>query len=260
MFPSSGPTAAANPYHANADRFGPPPRAISPALRAWAIQRYAAKIRWWVMIVVGVANMIGGVVFIAISLGSSAFGDPLGNTTNAQSQIDEAQRRTAQALQQAQSQSGASPMAQWQIQQAQQLTQQHFANAQQQAQGAVDSVASGFFWAGIGWVLLDFAVVGGLIAFFRARGARRGRALVSLLEQGSVALAYVQGNQMDWSIRVNGAPRRIVTLAVAGGAPVEIRTFDHGYADQFPQGATLDVLYHPAHTDVLTPVSAIPAL
>lgn len=43
-----------------------PARTISPELRAWAMQRFAPKLRWWVLAIVGGANMLRGVMFIAM--------------------------------------------------------------------------------------------------------------------------------------------------------------------------------------------------
>ncbi len=90
----------------------------------------------------------------------------------------------------------------------------------------------------------------------KARGARRGRQLLALLESGKVGAARVLSNQVDYSIEVNGAPRRIVTLAI-GGRAREIKTFDNHYASLFPQGEEIEVLYTANPSDLVFPVAAV---
>jgi hypothetical protein len=46
-------------------RLGLPPRQLSPALRGWALKRFAPRIRWWVLCTIAAATMLGGVSFIA---------------------------------------------------------------------------------------------------------------------------------------------------------------------------------------------------
>ena len=48
----------------SSNRSPPTARSLSPALRAWALRRFAPVIRTWVLVVVAVANMIGGVFFL----------------------------------------------------------------------------------------------------------------------------------------------------------------------------------------------------
>ena len=45
---------------------GPPPRQLSPAVRDWAVCYGAVRVRWWLLAIVGVANMLGGVMLITM--------------------------------------------------------------------------------------------------------------------------------------------------------------------------------------------------
>ena len=52
-------------------RLGPPPRQLSPALRGWALQRFAPRIGWRLPCMITAISMLGGVSFILTSLTST---------------------------------------------------------------------------------------------------------------------------------------------------------------------------------------------
>jgi hypothetical protein len=54
-----------------ASRLGPPPRQLSPALRGWAMKRFAPRIGWRLPCIVTAIAMLGGVSFVATSLTST---------------------------------------------------------------------------------------------------------------------------------------------------------------------------------------------
>lgn len=49
-------------------RFGPPPRRLSPALRGWALARFAPRIGWRLPCIVTAITLLGGVSFVETSL------------------------------------------------------------------------------------------------------------------------------------------------------------------------------------------------
>jgi len=177
-------------------------RLLSPALRAWALQRFAPAIRTWVLVVVGGANMIGGVAFLVAYFGSDSW---------------------------------------------------------RSASGQIESAPQWLLWTGIGWIAFDVGLTGGIVAFAKARGAKKGRQLLALLERGHIGLAEIVANRVDYSIRINGAPRRILALAV-DGRPMEIRTFDNNFADLFPAGEVIEVVYDESVPGMVFPTSQVPAI
>ena len=186
----------------SSNRSPPTARSLSPALRAWALRRFAPVIRTWVLVVVGVANMIGGVLFLVSYFFGTNFRGP-GNQ--------------------------------------------------------IETAPEWLLWMGIVWIVLDLGMVGGIVVFAKARGAKKGKQLLALLERGHVGYAQIVANQVDYSIRINGAPRRILALAVEG-RPMEIRTFDNNFANLFPEGEVIEVFYDKSIPGMVFPTSQVPAI
>ena len=112
---------------------------------------------------------------------------------------------------------------------------------------------------GIGWIVLDLGMVGGIVVFAKARGAKKGKQLLALLERGHIGHAQIVANQVDYSMRINGAPRRILALAIEG-RPMEIRTFDNNFANLFPEGEVIEVFYDESIPGMVFPTSQVPAI
>ena len=55
-------------------RLGPPPRQLSPALRGWAMKRFAPRIGWRLPCIITAITLLGGVSFIVTSLTSNEAG------------------------------------------------------------------------------------------------------------------------------------------------------------------------------------------
>jgi hypothetical protein len=223
-----------------------PIRSISPGLRAWALQRFAPKIRWWVVGIVGVANLMGGVILLLVH---SAMGGTLGS---ADQQFRSAHQQSMRAVQQAEQNPNLPPEA-----------RKRLADAERKIEGQGDSpFASATSWmvpAGIGWILFDIALVAGIVFFYKARGASKGKKLVTLLEYGSEYRARVLANTVDYSIQINGAPRRVVVLDI-GGQRLDLSTYDNNYANLFQQDTVINVLCHPSIPDLVFPTAQIPSV
>jgi len=226
-------------------RFGSPPRQLSPPLRDWALRHGAAKIRWWLLAIIGLANMLGGVMFITAYFGSRD------TYAQAEAQADSTGEGTRQHLQEMLAQPDLPAQARAAIVAAQ--------NRLAPVGHRNRSSAEWLLWGGLAWIAFDALLIGGIVAWAKARGARRGRQMLVLLESGRFGTARVLANQVDYSIQLNGAPRRLVALEI-GGQPRQIKTFDNNYANLFPQGALIEVLYASDPSGMVFPTAAIPVV
>lgn len=232
----------------SADRAPQTARSLSPALRQWALARFAPAFRIWVLVVVGVANMLGGVVFLAMYF---LWNHDVQPRAQGQSlvQIEQARHALIDIL----VRPGLAPDARKKITAA--LVELNPGRKPEDIEAAPEWL----LWGGIGWIAFDLAIVGGIVILTKARGAWKGRQLLALLERGQVGQAQVIANRVDYSIKVNGAPRRVVTLSVEG-RPMEIRTFDNNFANLFAEGDAIEVLYDERIPKMVFPTSQIPAL
>jgi hypothetical protein len=171
----------------------------------------------------------------------------------ADSALAQGNARSMKAIEEMQHQAGLPAEARRRLEEAQGKLLR--AAARQPARQAI----AWLLWAGIAWIGFDFALLAGIVLVVRSRGAAKGKKLLGLLERGQVASAQVVANQVDYSIRVNGAPRRIIVLAIAG-QQVELRTFDNNYANLFAPNATIEVLHDPGAPGLVFPTAEIPAL
>ena len=226
-------------------RLGGPPRQLSPELRFWAMQYGAVKFRWWLLAIIGVANMLGGVMFLSAYFASHE------SIVAANAKFDRMQADSRQKLDQLLKQPDLPDEARARIMEA--LHRLAGASHRKRSSG------EWLLWGGIAWIALDVVMIGGRVWYTKVRPARRGRQLLALLEFGNIGRAQVSANQVDYSIRINGAPQRIVTLVV-DGQQRQIKTFDNNYANLFPEGAVLEVLYASDASDLVFPVSGIPAI
>jgi hypothetical protein len=224
-----------------------PPRSLSPALRAWALQRFAPKLRLGVLLFVGLANMIGGVVFISVY-----FQNHHDDTATVAAQpIQDARRQALEDLERLAARPEVKPAERQQIRAAEQRLEN--------LPAASGKSTAWMLPAGVAWIAFDILLISGLIVFAKRRGAATGKRLLRLLEEGNVARARVLENRHDYSRQLNGAPRRVVMLEVDGQS-MQLATYDASFADLFPAQAVLEVLFHPAIPDFVLPTSQIPDL
>jgi hypothetical protein len=221
-----------------AQALGSPPRQLSPELRAWAVAEFMPRFRWGLFLFIGLGQLIGPGIMLSVFF----FGNALpsrSRAANAQAlaQIDRLERTS----------SNLPPQA-----------RQNLEDARQRLAGRVaKGQPTWLLWGGCGWLAFSTLFFGGILAFTRSRGAARGRKLVALLETGRFAAAQVAGNAVDYSLQVNGAPRRILDLVIEG-QPVRLKTFDNNYANLFQQGTSVEVLFDPSVPELVFPSSRLP--
>ena len=221
-----------------------PPRSLSPALRAWAMQRFAPKLRLGVLIFVGLANTIGGVVFLSVY-----FQNQRHPANSADDLVRDARRQSLERLEKLAARPEVKPAERERIKAAEARLQK--------LQAPIGRSTAWMLPAGVAWIALDLLLISGIIVFSKLRGAATGKRMLRLLEEGNVARARVLENQRDYSVQLNGAPRRVVTLDVDGQA-VKMVTFDVTLADLFPAETVVEVLFHSSIPDFAFPVSKIP--
>ena len=118
--------------------------------------------------------------------------------------------------------------------------------------------ARNMMWQTSGSVVGMFVlVIVAIIVVTKLLGKSKQKKRRFVLENGSVGNATIVANLIDYSLQINGAPRRTVQMQI-DGQPVEFSTFDHNFANLFPQGHTIEVVWHPQAPDATMPVSMLP--
>lgn len=220
-----------NETSAAARILGPAPRKLSPALEAFVGTRKAGSIRWWVL---------GFMVVILL-------GTLLPVVCTTQNALNYAQSTTPQYVMPNYPPGYQPPTT-------------PFGSPVQPGQ----PISTAFDWA----QGLMYKVVGGIVGTFvlvivviifvtKALGSNKRKKWRFVLENGKVTNATVTANLVDYSIQVNGAPRRVVQLQV-DGTHVEWGTFDHNFANLFVQGSTMEVVFTPQMPDTVLPTSMLP--
>lgn len=210
---------------------GPPPRTLTPALDAW-VGKAAGKTRWWLI------GLMVGILLLSVGVPMCYVNRTLDTV---QSQFPGVNMPMPMPQQ------GAWPGT----------VQTYNPYAPAQPTGAFDWARSmmyrttGSIVGMFIFVLLAIVVVTKLLG----KGKQKKRRFV--LENGAVANATVVANLIDYSIQINGAPRRTVQMQV-DGTPIEFSTFDHNFANLFPQGHSIEVIWHPQAPDATMPTSMLP--
>jgi len=222
------------PARSAAAILGPPPRKLSPALDAFAGKASAGKIRWWVL---------GLMLFILLV----CVGLPLyyvNNTLNTvQSQFPGVNMPMPMGPQ-------GQTMPGWPT-----TTYNPYAPAA--PVGAFDWARGMMFNVGGSIVGMFVFVIVVIIVVTKLLGKGKQKKRRFVLENGAVGNATVVANLIDYSIQINGAPRRTVQMQI-DGQPIEFSTWDHNFANLFPQGQTLEVVWHPQYPDATMPTAMLP--
>lgn len=227
-----------------AEILGPPPRKLSPALEAFCGSARAGRIRWWVL---------GLMLFILLV----CIGVPLYYVNN-----------TLDSVQSQFSSFGVPTTPGWPQQPTaypgMPQTPTAYPGMPQGWPVAQNPVASPFgfarnmMWQTSGSIVGTFVIVIiAIVVVTKLLGKSKQKKRRFVLENGTVGMATVVANLIDYSIQINGAPRRTVQMQV-DGVPAEFSTFDHNFANLFPQGQTLEVIWHPQSPDATMPTSMLP--
>lgn len=218
------------PGRSAAEILGPPPRKLPPALEAFAGKQGGSKIRWWVL---------GFMAFMLVL----TLGVPMCYMSNT---LDQVQQQIPGANM---------PMPMPGQYPGMPATYNPYAPAQ--PVGALDWARGLMFKVGGGIVGTFVFVIVAIIVVTKFLGKSKQKKRRFVLENGKVGNATVVANLIDYSIQINGAPRRTVQMQV-DGTPIEFSTFDHNFANLFPQGQTLEVIWHPQEPDATMPTSMLP--
>jgi hypothetical protein len=236
MFPSEHASSAAS-------ILGPPPRTLTPALDAFCGKASAGKIRWWVlgfMLLIVVPSVTVPMCYVNRTLDNVQSQFPMVNMPMPMPQGPVPGWPTVPG------QPTYNPMN----------PMNPYAPAAP-TMGAFDW-ARNMMWGVGGSIIGMFVfviVVIVLVMKLLGKGKQKKRRFV--LEHGQVGNATVMANLIDYSIQINGAPRRTVQMNIDGHA-VEFSTFDHNFANLFPQGETLEVVWHPQAPDATMPTAMLP--
>lgn len=227
------------PARSAASILGPPPRKLPPALDAFCGKASAGRIRWWVL---------GLMLFILLV----CVGLPLYYVSNTldtvQSQFPGVNMPMPMVGPQGQ------PIPGWPATTTPGVNPYAVANP---TVGAFDW-ARGMVWNVGGSIVGTFVfVIVVIIVVTKLLGKGKQKKRRFVLENGAVGNATVVANLIDYSIQINGAPRRTVQMQIDGHA-VEFSTWDHNFANLFPQGQTIEVVWHPQAPDATMPTSMLP--
>lgn len=229
----------ARPAGSAAAILGPAPRKLSPALDAFCGKARAGRINWWVL---------GIMLFILLV----CVGAPLYYMTNT---LDTVQQQFPGV-------NMPMPMPQgggWPTAPGVPTTYNPY-NPYAPATPTVGAFdwARGLVWKVSGSIVGTFVfVIVAIIVVTKLLGKGKQKKRRFVLENGNVGNATVVANLIDYSIQINGAPRRTVQMQI-DGQPVEFSTFDHNFANLFPQGQTIEVVWHPQAPDATMPTSMLP--
>jgi hypothetical protein len=211
---------------------GPPPRKLPPALEAFAGKQGGSKIRWWVL------GFMAFMLIVTLVI-------PMWYASNT---LDTVQQQFPGVNM---------PMPMPQGQQWPGTAYNPYAPAVTPTTGAFDW-ARGLMWRVGGGIVGTFVfVIVAIIVVTKFLGKSKQKKRRFVLENGAVGNATVVANLIDYSIQINGAPRRTIQMQV-DGTPIEFSTFDHNYANLFPQGQTIEVIWHPQEPDATMPTSMLP--
>jgi hypothetical protein len=210
---------------------GPAPRRLTPALEAFVAGARVGRVRWWV------AGLAVGLLAAALGPSVCTFNRTLSFARSAVPDVTMPAFGGVPALPRG---PFGSPV----------VPGMPISGAFDWAQSLVWTIAGGI----VACFVLAF---GALLLGLRILGQRKRRKWRFVLENGSVMQAVVTGNLVDYSIRVNRAPRRRVRLQI-DGSRIEFSTFDPNFANLFEPGKTLEVIYHPRHPDAVLPTSLLP--